>query len=662
MFATGQQALGKRRSADSDRIIGWVLAAVASLAVLTLVFIILFIAENSGKVIGEEGLWSFITGGIWRPYQSEYGASSLITGTLLVTAGAVLFAFPLGLGLAVYLSEMAPVKVRRFLKPAVELFAGIPSVVYGFLGLILLVPMLANLFSGQTTSGFCWLAGSMLLGVMALPEIVSVSDDALRSVPNTYREASLGLGATKWETVKKVIVPAAAPGIAAAAILGIGRAIGETMAVMMVTGNTALLPEPLWNIFATVRTLTATIAMEMPECVVGSTGYSALFLLALILMVIILFINLAARALVARSQRRFTGTPAGRFEIWYEKRTAQFMEVCGRHRLQLLRQALKTALVFVFLFFIVSLFAPFGEAVVLAAIVTAALGLLLTDGVRRLGRRRVQTAAHCGMAAIAVFVMLLLTVIIGYVVINGAPALSWSFLTEFPRAGGTAGGIYPAIVGTLELLAGTALIALPVGVLAGTYLAEYAGDGKISRLIRDAVDVLNGTPSVVFGLFGLAALVTWLGLGISLLAGCVTLALMVLPVIIRTTQEAVRQVPPELREASRALGATKAQTVFHVVLPAALSGIVTGAVLSLGRAAGETAPIMFTATVVIESKLGNSILDPVMALPYHLYYLASEGRADPSMMYGTALVLLIIVLGMFAVATAIRIRSERRSR
>ncbi|MFA6642183.1 MAG: phosphate ABC transporter permease PstA [Methanomethylophilus sp.] len=662
MFATGQQALGKRRSADSDRIIGWVLAAVASLAVLTLVFIILFIAENSGKVIGEEGLWSFITGGIWRPYQSEYGASSLITGTLLVTAGAVLFAFPLGLGLAVYLSEMAPVKVRRFLKPAVELFAGIPSVVYGFLGLILLVPMLANLFSGQTTSGFCWLAGSMLLGVMALPEIVSVSDDALRSVPNTYREASLGLGATKWETVKKVIVPAAAPGIAAAAILGIGRAIGETMAVMMVTGNTALLPEPLWNIFATVRTLTATIAMEMPECVVGSTGYSALFLLALILMVIILFINLAARALVARSQRRFTGTPAGRFEIWYEKRTAQFMEVCGRHRLQLLRQALKTALVFVFLFFIVSLFAPFGEAVVLAAIVTAALGLLLTDGVRRLGRRRVQTAAHCGMAAIAVFVMLLLAVIIGYVVINGAPALSWSFLTEFPRAGGTAGGIYPAIVGTLELLAGTALIALPVGVLAGTYLAEYAGDGKISRLIRDAVDVLNGTPSVVFGLFGLAALVTWLGLGISLLAGCVTLALMVLPVIIRTTQEAVRQVPPELREASRALGATKAQTVFHVVLPAALSGIVTGAVLSLGRAAGETAPIMFTATVVIESKLGNSILDPVMALPYHLYYLASEGRADPSMMYGTALVLLIIVLGMFAVATAIRIRSERRSR
>ena len=662
MFATGQQALGKRRSADSDRIIGWVLAAVASLAVLTLVFIILFIAENSGKVIGEEGLWSFITGGIWRPYQSEYGASSLITGTLLVTAGAVLFAFPLGLGLAVYLSEMAPVKVRRFLKPAVELFAGIPSVVYGFLGLILLVPMLANLFSGQTTSGFCWLAGSMLLGVMALPEIVSVSDDALRSVPNTYREASLGLGATKWETVKKVIVPAAAPGIAAAAILGIGRAIGETMAVMMVTGNTALLPEPLWNIFATVRTLTATIAMEMPECVVGSTGYSALFLLALILMVIILFINLAARALVARSQRRFTGTPAGRFEIWYEKRTAQFMEVCGRHRLQLLRQALKTALVFVFLFFIVSLFAPFGEAVVLAAIVTAALGLLLTDGVRRLGRRRVQTAAHCGMAAIAVFVMLLLTVIIGYVVINGAPALSWSFLTEFPRAGGTAGGIYPAIVGTLELLAGTALIALPVGVLAGTYLAEYAGDGKISRLIRDAVDVLNGTPSVVFGLFGLAALVTWLGLGISLLAGCVTLALMVLPVIIRTTQEAVRQVPLELREASRALGATKAQTVFHVVLPAALSGIVTGAVLSLGRAAGETAPIMFTATVVIESKLGNSILDPVMALPYHLYYLASEGRADPSMMYGTALVLLIIVLGMFAVATAIRIRSERRSR
>lgn len=658
-MGTCQDSLGRKRAVSADAITRVVLTAVASVAVLAIIFIILFIADNGVGALRDVSLWDFITGSTWRPYQDAYGASSLIVGTLLVTAGAVLFAFPVGLGLAVYLAEFAPGKVRRFLKPAVELFAGIPSVIYGFLGLVVLVPALAWLFPGQTTTGFCWLAGSLLLGVMALPEIVSVADDALRAVPATYREASLGLGATKWETVRRVVVPAASSGITAAAILGIGRAVGETMAVLMVTGNTALLPEPLWNVFATVRTLTATIAMELPETVTGSTAYAALFLLALILMVIILAVNLAARALVAHSAARFTGAEPGRLERWLEA----LKERCGTARLQALGRLLRAALLFALVFFILSLFV--GSVAAFAA-ATAVILIRAAGGramAQRFGRRRTERAAHIGLAILAALMVGLIVVIIGYVAVRGAPALSWEFLTAYPTNAGKTGGIFPAIVGTLALLAGTAVIAIPVGVLAGAYLAEYTGArSRGGRLIRDAVDVLNGTPSIVFGLFGLATAVVWLGWGFSLIAGWFTLSLMVLPVIIRTTQEAVRAVPAELREASRALGASQTQTLFRVVLPAALGGIVTGTVLSLGRVAGETAPIMFTAVVVTQSRLADSVFDPVMALPYHLYYLASEGRADPTMMFGTALVLLIIVLGLFGLATAVRYWSERRLR
>jgi len=272
-----------------------------------------------------------------------------------------------------------------------------------------------------------------------------------------------------------------------------------------------------------------------------------------------------------------------------------------------------------------------------------------------------QGIAHASLFGVVLFVCAILVIIIGDNVIKSIPSLSLDFITQYPKNGGTSGGIYPAIIGTLKLIAGTALIALPLGILSGTYLAEYSKNSPLTRLIRNAVDLMNGTPSVVFGLFGLSALVLFLGFGYSLIAGCITLALMILPVIIRTTEEAVVSVPHELREASLAMGATKWQTTAHVVLPTALGGIITGAILGLGRAAGETAPIMFTAAVVIQSQTSISIFEPVMALPYYLYYLATEGRVDPSVQYATALVLLVIVLSMFISASVIRERSNKKN-
>jgi len=259
-------------------------------------------------------------------------------------------------------------------------------------------------------------------------------------------------------------------------------------------------------------------------------------------------------------------------------------------------------------------------------------------------------------------VLLFLAIIIYDIVSNGLPVLSVEFLTEFPSDAGRSGGIYPAIVGTLKLIIGTMAIAIPLGVISGIYLAEYSTDNRYTRFIRAAIDNLAGTPSVVFGLFGLAAFVLYMDMGHSLLAGWLTLSFLVLPTIIRTTEEAIKMVPNDLKEASLALGASKWETVTKVVLPAAFPGILTGTILSIGRAAGETAPIMFTAVVAYQTRISGSITDPVMALPYHLYYLASEVPNAYDNQYGTALVLLLIVVGIYSMASVLRYHYRKKAK
>lgn len=647
--------LKKTRPVDSDRVCRTVLAAVASLAAVTVVAMIIFIAGQGFDALSEVGIWEFLTGSVWRPYIGSYGAASLIAGTLMVTAGAMMVACPIGIGAAIYLSEIASPKTRKKVKPIIEVMAGIPSVVYGLLGIMILVPMMHGLFPDQTVSGLSWLTGSVLLGIMALPTVISVSDDALQTVPSSYREASLAIGATKWETIMKVIVPAAASGISAAVILGIGRAIGETMAVMMVTGNTAIFPDPIWNVFSTLRTITATLALEMPEVVVGSTSYSALFLLALILMIMILAINLSVRAVMNRSARKFSGDEkVGRLTLAIEN--------MDQTKIRMFKDLLLTAAVAAAVFCGASLFTGTLQSMAAAVGTVVVWKVLATAGRRKVDRNQRQKLAYGSLSLITFAIVAVLILVTVYIAVKAVPALSLDFLLDDPSRAGRSGGIFPAIVGTLELIAGTALIAVPLGVLTGVYLTEYGGNGRVTRVVTAAVDVLNGTPSVIFGLFGMVVIVVYLGMGYSLIAGCVTLTLMTMPVIIRTTQEAVRAVPDDLREASRAIGATKMQTTFRVVLPTAVNGIVTGAILSLARAAGETAPIMFTAVVVQAKVADYALTEPVMALPYHLYYLATEGRADPSMMYATALVLLAIVLAMFLLASYVRARGEKRMR
>lgn len=280
------------------------------------------------------------------------------------------------------------------------------------------------------------------------------------------------------------------------------------------------------------------------------------------------------------------------------------------------------------------------------------------------GKRHLkQTAMFTVFRGAALVNAAMLCLICGFILLNGVTAISWEFLTESPRDSMTAGGVFPAIVGTAALAVGAMLAAFPLGVAAAVYLSEYARAGRLTRIVRLGINNLAGVPSVVFGLFGLAFFVTYLGLGVSLLSGVLTLAALVLPVIIGTAEEALKAVPQTYREASLGLGATKWQTVWRVVLPAALPGMLTGSILGLSRAAGETAAIMFTAAVYFRPDLPRSLLDSVMALPYHIYVLATAGteidKTRP-LQYGSAVVLIILVMGMNLLAIWWRARLQKR--
>jgi phosphate transport system permease protein len=631
-----------RSSLLKEKSIRTVFFFTAFFAVIVVSFILLFLLRDGFAIFTQVGPWNFLLGPDWAPTAAEplFGIFPLIVGTLLVTLGAMVFAVPLSIGCAIYISELASPRMKNILKPAIELLAGIPSVVYGFFGLIVLTNFIRVAFDLPT--GETWLAASVLLGIMALPTIVSVSEDAISSVPREYKEGSLAIGATRWQTISQVLVPAALSGIAAAIILGIGRAVGETMAVMMVAGNAAIIPDPVWNILSPLRTLTGTLGIEMGEVPVGSGHYNALFGVAVVLLIITLAINLAAVAIL-RFLREGQGKGSAR---------KPFFSAVTRENLISAAELLIFGLLLVLL---TSLPWGLGSLLLLAGILWYSVRPFLPE-------KTVQAIAFAIITCAMLAVLAILVIILQDIIINGIPAISWEFLTQSPLDSGRAGGIYPAIIGTLYLVVGAIAIALPLGVGAAIYLVEYTREGRVTQLIRTGVDLLNGTPSIVFGLFGFAFIVLFLGVGVSMFAGQVTLALMVLPTVIRTTEESLKSIPLALREGSLALGATKWQTISRVVLPPALPGILTGAILSIGRAAGETAPIMFTAVVFSSRFLPDSVFDPVMALPYHLFVLATNVPGASANKYGTALVLLMLVVGFYAVAIAARTHFQKKMR
>jgi len=671
-----EQGIGAgRRKSTVGRVVEFAieksLFICASLSVIFVFFIFYFLFEEARHLFDHTTLWDFLTGEKWDPVgqnpeeKKYFGAKPLIIGSLLVTLGAMLFAIPLGIGSAIYISELAPSRIKDTLKTGTELLAGIPSVVYGLFGLLIIVKWIHISFDNP--SGECVLAGSILLGIMSLPMIISVAEDAISSVPKELKEGSLALGATKWQTISNVTIPSAISGITAAVILGFGLAVGETMAVMMVTGNAAIIPNPLTDVFSPVKTLTGTLAIEMGEAYLDSPHYYALFMVAVTLFVIVLAINSTALWIMKKIKEkhygrsgeekkplfsftgfsRLTGFRPGIFSLPdnVKRRVDEIRKHSGEMR--------GVVLSIVMIWLLTSWFGGRGILIFFAI-------LAVFLGSRKLDPKKYQVFAVSLVTSCMIAVIFLLGTLLFYIVSEGLPALSWEFLTEPPDDVGRTGGIYPAIVGTIYLTLGAIAIAMPLGVGAGIYMADYAKESAGLRIIRAGIDNLNGTPSIVFGLFGYAFLVLYLDMGRSLLAGQIKLAMMVLPTVIRTTEEAMKAVPHSMREGSLALGATKWETTRRVVVPPAAPGIITGIILSIGRAAGETAPIMFTAAVFSQRYLPEDIMHPVMALPYYILMMALNVPGGEENAAGAALVLMMLVLSFNLAAAIIRKRFQIR--
>jgi len=625
----------------NERIIISVLFFSAAFAVIVISFILLFLIGEAFPIVEQFGFFNFLLGVRWESENPplEYGAIPLIWATMVTAFGGIIISVPISLAVAIFIAEIAPYRVQLLVKPIVELLAGIPSVVIGFFGLLILVPFLQEPLPGFyfLPSGSSSFAGMLILAIMALPTITSVAEDAISAVPRSYKEGSLAVGATNWQTISRVTVPTAISGITAAIILGMGRAIGETMAVMMVMGNTPIIT---FNIFEGMQAITGTLAVEMAEAGFGTTHYHALFGLAAILLVITLGINFLSVVIIDHMKISYRKKPN-------DTPFSHFME---KNSSIILISMFILTLGIVWLFLSATL-SPIG-----AISVYMIIGLIIVAKRKIYDNLQAKTKQYFAYSLImfAVFIMLLVVFwVISQIFFGGLPAISLDFLTNNPV--GTKGGIFPVIIGTILLVIGTILFAMPIGVSAAIYLVEYQKEGRLTKIIRTGFDLLNGTPSIVYGLFGYAFFVLYLNWGISLLAGQITLGLMILPTVLRTTEEALKSVPQTVREGSLALGATKWQTIRRVVLPPAFPGVLTGAILGIGRAAGETAPILFTAAVFFNpgNEIPSSLFDPVYALPYHLYQLTAYA-ATKQLRYGTALVLLVLVAMFYLIAIIIR--------
>ena len=576
--------------------------ACALLSIVAVAAIVIFIFINSVPAFSKIGFFQFIFGTKWFPdgYKTDpsnaseyFGIFPMIINSLCVTLLSLLFGGILGVFSALFLVYWCPAKMKKIVEQLINVFAGIPSVMYGFFGLVFIVPILAKMTG---TTGLGIMACTLVLMLMILPTIASMSKNALKSVPESYYEGAIALGATKEQAIFTVMLPAAKSGVVSGLIMGMGRAVGEAMAVKLVAGGVAAFPEGL---FSPIRTMTSSIAMEMGYA--SGLQRDALIATGLILLVFVLFLNFAL-ARVNRAKAADNGgrtSKAGKANENVKGFSAEVVYI-GRRM--------------------------FGVKEPIAEPVYKKKGIICL-------------ILKYFSFVVTAFVGLCLVVIVGFILVNGLPNMPDLF------SGDAVGELGKAIFGTVALIFLTLVIAVPLGICAAIYLHEYSRPGsRTVKAIRLFNDTLGGVPSIVFGLFGNIVFVSWMGMSQCLLAGALTMALIILPTVIRAVEESLIAVPDSLREASLALGASKLQTVFKVVLPQALPGIFTAIVLSIGRIVGESAALIFT--------MGSSLAflpqgivgrgNASCTLTVYMYVLANEG-AEMNIAYALAVILLFIV-------------------
>ena len=620
--------------------------ACACVAVLAVILIFIFTFWKAIPVITQIGLGDFFSLS-WAPTEGHYGILALLAGSGIVTVGSLALGVPLAVGCAVFLTEIAGKKLASVVSTAVDLLAGVPSVVYGFFGLVILRPIVAKLTGGL---GFGALTVWLVLAIMIVPTITTLTMDALRSIPMGIREASFAMGATRWQTIYKVVLPAAKMGIVNAVVLGMGRAIGETMAVLMVVGNAPVIPA---GIASPLSTLTSQVALDM--------GYSSgLHRSALFGMGCVLFIISAALVGIVRKMSSMREDGRGRSKHRRAKAADRAAVAAGGISFDHPEDPAEHAPVQVLT----------GDDVTpVTGVVTepregsrSRIKRLLAQGSSSAGgsnKNRTNDLMIGVFRAAGVVTTAVLVLIIAFVAVNGLPVMSLDFIFGWPEGVNAEGGIFPTIVSTLYVTALAMLICVPIAVLAAVYLAEYAKQGRLVTFIRYAADTLSSVPSIVMGLFGYALFVEAMGFGLSMLSAALALALMMLPIVMRTTEEAIRSVPRYIRWGAYGLGSTKWQVVSKIVLPSAFPRIATGIVLAIGRAIGETAVVLYTMGQAINLPL--TPLDSGRPMTIHLYQLANEG-INMQAAYGTALLLMVMILAFNMFARYLSRRSASKSK
>ena len=586
------------------------LMAAAALSVLTTLLIIGSLLFESIEFFGEVPIGDFIFGTKWTPQfagaQQSFGVVPLVWGTIYLSLIALAVAVPLGLLSAVYLSEYAPPRVRKTVKPVLELLAGVPTIVFGYFALTFFSPEILNNLLGIQVGVFNGLGAGLIMGLLVLPTIASVAEDAMAAVPYSLREGAFGLGASKLQVSLRIVFPAALSGIVAALVLGASRAIGETVLVLIAGGQTANLGVDPRESFQTMAAYIA--AQARGDIPAGSVEYLTIFAVGFTLFLITLG---------------------------------------AQHHLDPARPEV-----------------PAGVRMTGAQIAAAARAQN-TVIPRRSNGDAVRSGGFVLLMYTAVGVAFLgLGLIIWDFASDGVPVLSMDFLTSFPsRVIPTSSGIQSAIVGTIYLMIICAVLVIPLGVMTAIYLEEYAdGNRWFNRFIEVNIQNLAGVPSVVYGILGLAFIVRGpLSMGPVLLAGGITLALLVLPVVIIVAREAIRAVPPSIREGSLALGATQWQTIWKQVLPGSIAGIATGVILALSRAIGETAPLLVVGAGVSLRFNPESLDSAFTALPIQIFAWTQDPNQEfVARAAGAICVLMIILLAMNSVAIWLRNRYEQK--
>jgi phosphate transport system substrate-binding protein len=678
-----------RGSLLGDKVFRAIILGAAGYTVFLLALVAYSALAGSNEAFSKEGFIGFITGIDWNAVEGResYGALPYVIGTLASAGIAMAIGVPISIGIATFISEISPQRLATPLSFVIELLAAVPSIIYGLWALFVfrfwvrdLIEMpLHQLFGNtvpffaRTPFGLDIFTAGIVLAIMIIPTVSSISREIIKAVPNSQREAAYSLGATRWETVKTAVFPYAKSGLLGASILGLGRAVGETMLVTMVIGNAvgaAAIPNSL---FAPSQTLASLIANEFNEAVT-SFHTSALIGLGAVLLMLTIVINIGARLLVSRITRVGSTNRKRAREMQEITTTRNTQHKMRRQESSLssspsLQSKFRTSEDVGTSLKIDNKTADDDDNTVTTIPYSSNQDAKYWKTIQELvlhssSKRKVTNIAITLLASACVVAAIIpLGSILIEVAKNGAAAISIEFLTQPPGAIGSGeGGIGPAIQGTLIVVGLASLIGAPIGILAGIYLSEFSGasgenssSSRFAYVVRFFNDVLTGLPSIVIGIVGYITIVLATG-SFSVWAGAFALSIIMIPIVVRVTEETLRIVPNHIREAAYSLGIPRWKIALFVILPTAKNGVLTGVVLAISRLAGETAPLIMT--ILGTSLFFTSIMGPVDALPLRIWRLASQPyESAHSFGWGAALILILIVLSM---SISLRVLAQRR--